>query len=161
MVIETQSLGGRTTKTGIAGRWMPQSAHLVRNADHLASDGRAVDVGDFSVLEHSGDDNSLRWRHFELLVARQIWRERIGPVAVKVDGVGDDQLRFRLQVGQDIADLAVGLVRHPSVDGVRGRTAAAEEIHLGDFTQIEIPRLIKRNDVHSLLHNSLLFLSCA
>jgi len=101
---------------------MLQGAHLVRNANHFATDGRAVDVSNFGVLEHGGYRQRLRWRYVELLVASQIGRERIGPVTVEVDGVGDDQLSVRLQIGQDVGDLTICLVRHPSVDGTRGRT---------------------------------------
>ena len=124
---------------------------LVRNADHFAADGRAVDVGDFGVLEHGGNGERLQRRHVERLVARQFRRERIGPVAVEVDGVGDDQPRVRLQIGEDVGDLTGRLVRHPSVDGACGRTGAALEIHLGDFTQVEVSGLIKQSTpfIHS------------
>ena len=117
--------------------------HLVRYGNHGAAQFLAIDVTDFGRLEHGGHGEELRVGHPEIGVHRQIGRERIGPVAVEVDGIGHNQFGVGLQIGQDVGDLASGFLRHPTVDGLGGSERVAHKVQLQNFTQVVVLGLVR------------------
>src|SRR2546422_87229 len=73
--------------------------------------------------------------------------ERLGPEALEVDGVAEDEPRIRADASlrEEIADLAVRPLLHPGVDGVPRRFRIAVEVGLLRISAVVLARDIEES----------------
>lgn len=117
------------------------ASHLVRNADHLGAQIGALDVSNLGHGEHRRYGDDFARRHEKVQWFRGFGRERIRPVSIEVDGVGDDELRVGREARQNVADSALRLAGYPPIDRGTGRLRVAGDVQLGHFAQVKITGL--------------------
>lgn len=87
----------------------------------------------------------------EIFSASHLRSERIGPVGIEVDGIGNDQLRVWRQAGQNVGDFAFRLVRYPPVDDIGGTVRISDDVQFAHFALvIFLGLLIKITRLHKL-----------
>jgi len=71
-------------------------------------------------------------------LARPIFFERAGPVALEIDRVGQDQPRHGIEHtrADEVLDLVVGLLFHPGVDGLAGPLGARDKIEFLELAAV-------------------------